>query len=99
MAKIELDLAGVLNYLAANPSKSQLWGADWAANMAWPAINGHGIQAATLTTTGRPMLSLVAALNAKAGTTNQALNAVCNTLAGTKNLEADLALRVYAGIA
>ena len=98
MATIQLDLAGVLNYLAANPG-TQLWGADWAANMAWPAINGHGIQAATLTTTGRPMLSLVAALNAKAGTTGQALNGVCNTLAGTTGLEADLALRVYAGIA
>ena len=41
MAKIELDLAGVLNYLAANPSTSLLWGADWAANMAWPAINSQ----------------------------------------------------------
>lgn len=45
------------------------------------------------------MLSMVAALNAKAGTTGQGLNAVCNTLAGTSGFEADLALRIYAGIA
>lgn len=98
MATIQLDLAGVLNLLAANPGAT-LWGGDWAANMAWPAINGHGIQAATLTPAGRPMLSMVAALNAKAGTTGQGLNAVCNTLAGTSGFEADLALRIYAGIA
>ena len=41
---------------------------------------------------------MLAALNSKAGTTGQALNQVCNTLAGTSGYEADLALRIYAGI-
>ena len=93
MATIQLDLAGVLNYLAGTTFPGPMMGGDAAANAAWGAINGHGAKAAT---TGQSML---AALNSKAGTTGQGLNAVCNTLAGTTGFEADLALRIYAGIA
>lgn len=92
MARIELDLAGVLNYLAGVTS-GPMMGPALAASSAWGAINGHGAKAASAT-----IQSTVGALNAKAGTVGQDINLVCNTLAGTKGLEADLALRYYAGI-
>ena len=91
---LELDLGGVLAYLAGEgDSTGYNSGGDLCANLAWPAVNGHGIAPAT-----PAYLSLVGALNYKAGTTGQDINLVCNTLAGTTGLEPDLALRVYAGI-
>ncbi len=101
MTTILLDLAGVLNYLAGIKPPTPLYGPDLAANSAWGAINGQGAKAATLTSGGQPLYSTLLALNIKAGlgvTNLQDINLVCNTLAGTTGLEADLALRVYAGI-
>ena len=96
-----LALAGILNYLAGIKS-GPLDGGDLAANAAWGAINSHGAKAATLTAAGTPKFSMVGALNAKAGITTltalQDINLVCNTLAGTKGLEANLALLTYAGL-
>ena len=92
-----LALAGVLNYLAGITT-GPMDGGNLAANAAWGAINGHGAKAATLTSKGVPQLEMVGALNAKAGTVGQDVNLVCNTLAGTKGLEAALALITYAGL-
>jgi hypothetical protein len=91
------DLAGMLNILAGNTS-GVLWGADYAASAAWPAINGHGALPSQLDANGNVQWSLKQALNIKAGTTQLGLNLVCNVLAGTTGLEAPLALRVYAGL-
>ena len=89
-----LDFNGILCYLAGQTSSSgNNYGPDLAANVEWPAINGHGALPATPVSLG-----LVGALNYKAGTTGYDLNLVCNVIAGTENLEADLALRVYAGV-
>ena len=87
-----LDLAGVLNYLAGVTTGPML-GPALAASAFWPAINGHGSLPACPTLT-----STIGALNYKAGTTGQDIDLVCNTIAGTSGLEADLALRYYAGL-
>lgn len=87
----ELALAGVLNYLAGVTSGPML-GAALAASSTWPAVNGHGIKAASNDET------VVGALNVKNGTVGLDINLVCNQLAGTVGLEADLALRTYAGL-
>jgi hypothetical protein len=93
----QLAMGGILNYLAGIKS-GPMDGGDLAANLAWPAINGNGIAAATINTNGTPKFSMLGALNAKAGTTGQDINLVCNTLAGTTGLEAVLALNIYAGL-
>lgn len=92
------DLAGVLALLAG-VTKGALPGPVLAANMAWPAINGHGIKAATLNANGSPQYELADALSVKAGLTSPVgVNLACNLLAGTTGIEADLALRIYAGL-
>ena len=100
---VGLELQGVLNYLAGTIGVGQ----DLAANMAWGAINSHGAKAACppvpvhKLNTGvilYGLYGLVGALNYKNGTTGLGLNEVCNELAGTTGLEAQLALRTYAGL-
>lgn len=93
ISPVGLELQGVLQYLSGTTFDAPL-----CANQAWAAINGHGIKAATLNADGSPVYELVGALNAKAGTVGLGINLVCNTLAGTTGLEAQLALRVYAGL-
>ena len=88
-----LELQGVLQYLANSTGSAQL-----CANQAWGAINSHGAKAATLDASGNSYWALEGALNAKNGTTGLGLDLVCNQLAGTTGLEAQLALRVYAGL-
>ena len=90
---VGLELQGVLQYLSGSDADAAL-----CANLAWAAINGHGAKAATLNANGSPVYELVGALNAKAGTIGQGLNGACNALAGTTGLEAQLALRTYAGL-
>lgn len=48
---------------------------------------------------GPPFLELIGALNKKNGTVGLEYNAVCNALAGTKDLSAHAALAVAAGLA
>lgn len=100
---VGFELQGVLNFLAGTIGVGQ----DLAANMAWGAINSHGAKAAcppvpvhTLDTGTilYGIYGLVGALNYKNGTTGLGLDLVCNQLAGTTGLEAQLALRVYAGL-
>lgn len=88
-----LELQGVLQYLSGSNADAAL-----CANLAWAAINGYGIKAATLNANNSPAYELVGALNAKAGTVGLGLNGACNALAGTTGLEAQLALRTYAGL-
>ena len=100
MAGLAFD--GVLQLLAGLPGA----GPDLCANAHWNAINGHGAKAAStpfavhvgdgITVYGT--LSLLGALNQKNGTTGLGMNEVCNELAGTRGLEAPLALRTYAGL-
>ena len=40
---LELDLGGVLAKLAGQTSTGNNYGPDLCANLAWPAVNGHGI--------------------------------------------------------
>jgi hypothetical protein len=85
----QLALQGVLQLLANSNADAAL-----CANLAWGAINSHGAKAAT---SGTPE-DIVGALNAKNGSIGLDINLVCNQLAGTVGLEADLALRTYAGL-
>ena len=88
-----LELQGVLQFLAGTTDSG-----DLCANQAWAAVNSHGIKAATLNADGTPQYAMLGALNAKNGSTGLGLNLVCNQLAGTTGLEAQLALRTYAGL-
>ena len=88
-----LELQGVLQYLANSNAD-----AGYCANAAWAAINGHPQQPSSLGTDNIPGQSMIGALNYKNGTVGLGLNLVCNQLAGTTGLEAQLALRVYAGL-
>lgn len=89
-----LEWNGILQVLAALPQG----GEGLCANAAWGAVNGHGAKASTLGTNGQPTLSTLGALNAKNGTVGLGLDLVCNQLAGTTGLEAQLALRTYCGL-
>lgn len=100
---VGLELQGVLNFLAGTIGVGQ----DLAAGMAWGAINGHGAKAAAAPVPVHGLkggtvlygtVSMVGALNLKNGSTGLGLDLVCNQLAGTVGLEAQLALRIYAGL-
>ena len=88
----------VLQYLATGSIAPGTMGPDMAANSAWPAINAHGIKAASLDATGQPKYALLGALNVKNGTVGLEIDLVCNQLAGTTGLSAGHALSVYAGL-
>lgn len=89
-----LELNGVLDVLAGSTGL----GGALAANAAWAPINSHGAKAASLNADGSPKFEMIGALNFKNGSTGLGLDLVCNQIAGTSGLEAQLALRTYAGL-
>ena len=93
-----LELVGILQTLAGFTPNGAAPDDCYCANAPWAPINGNGAKPSSLVTDGVPGQSVIGALNYKNGTVGLGLNLVCNQLAGTAGLEAQLALRVYAGL-